>query len=111
MKMNIGIDTSTGSTATPPHMRSRMFDRLTIGKTPSSSRCTAKISAGAAQHERDRIAAEDDEEHRHEHDQREIVGRTSRSCARYTSSSAWPICRSTSLCGAAAEQEHDQRAA
>ena len=26
MKMNMGIETRTGSTATPPHMRSRMFD-------------------------------------------------------------------------------------
>ena len=45
MKMNIGIETSTGSTATPPHMRSRMFDRLASGNTPSSQPMQAKISA------------------------------------------------------------------
>ena len=36
MKMNIGTDTRTGSTATPPHMRSSTLDRLLIGNTPSS---------------------------------------------------------------------------
>ena len=45
MKMNIGIDTSTGSTATPPHMRSRMLERLEIGKTPSSQPIQAKKNA------------------------------------------------------------------
>ena len=30
--------------------------------------------SGAPHHEGDRIAAEDDEEHRDEHDQREVVG-------------------------------------
>ena len=45
MKMNIGTETSTGSTATPPHMRSRMFERLAIGNTPSHQPMPANISA------------------------------------------------------------------
>ena len=43
MKMNIGIETSTGSIATPPHMRSTMFDRLTNGRSPKLQPITAKI--------------------------------------------------------------------
>ena len=35
MKMNIGIDASTGSLATPPHMRSTMSDRPINLKVPS----------------------------------------------------------------------------
>ncbi len=45
MKMNIGIETSTGSTATPPHIRSRMLDRLANGNTPSHQPIEAKIRA------------------------------------------------------------------
>jgi hypothetical protein len=45
MKMNIGIDTSTGSAATPPHMRSRMFDRPIMGNTSSDQPISANTSA------------------------------------------------------------------
>ena len=45
MKMNMGIDTSTGSTATPPHMRSRMLDSVANGNTPSSQPIEAKMRA------------------------------------------------------------------
>ena len=45
MKMNIGTETSTGSTATPPHMRSRMLERLWIGNTPSIQPIQANTSA------------------------------------------------------------------
>jgi hypothetical protein len=45
MKMNIGIETSTGSTATPPHMRNRMLESDGSGNTPSSQPATAKASA------------------------------------------------------------------
>ena len=45
MKMNIGIDTSTGSAATPPHMRSRMFDMPMNWKTSRDHPITANTSA------------------------------------------------------------------
>ena len=35
MKMNIGIETSTGSMATPPHMRSTMSEMPMRLNTPS----------------------------------------------------------------------------
>ena len=45
MKMNMGIDASTGSLATPPHMRSTISDRPISLKTPSQAPKTAKASA------------------------------------------------------------------
>jgi hypothetical protein len=45
MKMNIGIDASTGSAATPPHMRSTMSDRPIIENTPRSEPASAKNRA------------------------------------------------------------------
>ena len=45
MKMNIGIEASTGSAATPPHMRSTMSDRPISRNMPSQEPSSAKISA------------------------------------------------------------------
>ena len=45
MKMNIGIDASTGSAATPPHMRSTTLDRPIIENTSSSEPTSANSSA------------------------------------------------------------------
>jgi hypothetical protein len=45
MKMNIGIDTSTGSAATPPHKRSRMLDRPIRLKASNDQAMSAKTSA------------------------------------------------------------------
>ena len=45
MKMNIGIDTSTGSAATPPHMRRMMLDMPMNGNTSAAQPMTAKTSA------------------------------------------------------------------
>jgi hypothetical protein len=45
MKMNIGIDASTGSAATPAHMRSTTSERPIIRNTPSHEPTSAKISA------------------------------------------------------------------
>ena len=44
MKMNIGIDASTGSLATPPHMRSTISDRPIRLKMPSHAPRSAKMS-------------------------------------------------------------------
>ena len=44
MKMNIGIDASTGSLATPPHMRSTISDRPIRLKMPSHAPMSAKMS-------------------------------------------------------------------
>ncbi len=44
MKMNMGNETSTGSTATPPHMRSRMLFSLTRLNSPSPQPIRAKIN-------------------------------------------------------------------
>ena len=73
MKMNIGIDTSTGSAATPPHMRRMMLDMPMNGNTSAAQPMTREHQRGAAEHERHRVAAEDDEEHHDEHDQRQVV--------------------------------------
>ena len=45
MKMNMGIDASTGSLATPPHMRSTISDRPINLNTPSHAPKSAKMSA------------------------------------------------------------------
>ena len=45
MKMNMGIDASTGSAATPPHMRSTTSDRPIIENTPSAEPASANSSA------------------------------------------------------------------
>ena len=45
MKMNMGIDASTGSAATPAHMRSTMSERPIILNTPSHVPKTANTSA------------------------------------------------------------------
>jgi len=45
MKMNIGIEASTGSIATPPHMRSTTSDRPMRLKTPSQAPNSANTSA------------------------------------------------------------------
>ena len=74
MKMNMGIDASTGSLATPPHMRSTISDRPIRLNTPSQAPKTRKDERQSAHDEGDRVADEDEEEHRHEHDQSEIVG-------------------------------------
>ena len=43
MKMNIGIDASTGSLATPPHMRNTTSESPIILKTPSQAPMSANI--------------------------------------------------------------------
>jgi hypothetical protein len=48
MKMNIGIEASTGSLATPPHMRSTMSDMPTRLKVPSDQPMSAKMSDSPA---------------------------------------------------------------
>jgi hypothetical protein len=45
MKMNMGIDASTGSAATPPHMRSTTSEIPISENTPSSQPASANISA------------------------------------------------------------------
>ena len=45
MKMNIGIDASTGSAATPAHMRSTTSEMPIILNTPSHEPKIAKTSA------------------------------------------------------------------
>ena len=45
MKMNMGIDASTGSLATPPHMRRTISDRPIRLNVPSQAPKTAKASA------------------------------------------------------------------
>ena len=111
MKMNIGIETSTGSTATPPHMRSRMLDRLANGNTPSSHPIDGEDQRRPAHHERDRIAAEDHDEHRDEHDEGEIVGEP----VEHRRPSDFELGVADLQLDLAlrppAEQEHDQRAA
>jgi hypothetical protein len=42
MKMNMGTEASTGSAATPPHMRSTMSKRPMMLKTPRNQPTTAK---------------------------------------------------------------------
>src|SRR5262245_66483570 len=44
MKMNMGIDASTGALATPPHMRSTMSDRPINLKNPNHAPKSAKMS-------------------------------------------------------------------
>ena len=96
MKMNIGIETSTGSTATPPHMRSRMLDSVGERKHAEQPADQSKSERRAPHHECDRVAAKDDDEHRDEHEEGEIVGEPLQHARPYASSSAWPICSSTS---------------
>ena len=99
MKMNMGIDTSTGSTATPPHMRSRTFESRKNGNTSSHHPMAANTSAvppitnatGKPQKMTMNIVTN------------MISARLSASQSSmappHTSSAAWPICRSTSAAG------------
>ena len=74
MKMNMGIDASTGSSATPPHMRSTTSDMPIILNTPSHAPNERKDERQPAHDEGHRVAHENEEKHRHEHDQGEVVG-------------------------------------
>ena len=74
MKMNMGIEASTGSAATPAHMRSTMSEMPMRLKTPSIGAGQREDQRQAAHDEGHGIAHEDEEEHAREHDEREVVG-------------------------------------
>ena len=74
MKMNIGIEASTGSAATPAHMRRTTSEMPISLNTPSHVPHERKDERQPAHDEGYGVADENEKEHAHEHDQSEVVG-------------------------------------